>query len=370
MSTETVARSRSVLRRTVLRKAVGAIDAATAPHGVDRYLELVTPTWSTTEVRGRIVAAQRTTPGSVTLTIKPNANWGGFEAGQHVQLSVEIDGVRHTRFYSMANAATETNVIELTVKAHPNGTVSNFLVDHAAPGMVVGLTPAQGDFVLPAQRPTRVLLISGGSGVTPTMSMLRTLCAEGHTGPVTFVHYALSADDHIYRDEVAALAAKHANVRVVRIYTDAPGTGDVDGFFTASQLQAIEPDWADAEVFVCGPAPLMNSVRAHYVDAGLAHRHHDEAFTLDVIVGESTGGTITFGASGTCATDDGRTLLEQAEAAGLKPESGCRMGICHTCPRLLAAGTVRNVVNGELSDAGTEVRICVSAPVGDVSIDL
>ncbi|MDP1795180.1 MAG: ferredoxin reductase [Acidimicrobiales bacterium] len=365
MSTETAARSRSVLRRVI-----GAIDAATAPHGVDRYLELAAPTWSMTEVRGRIVAANRTTAGSVTLTVKPNANWGGFTAGQHVQLSVEIDGVRHTRFYSMANAATETNVIELTVKAHPNGTVSNFLVTNAQAGLVVGLSAAQGDFVLPTQRPDRILLISGGSGVTPTMSMLRTLVAVGHTGPVTFVHYALTAEDHIYRDEVAALAAANTNVRVVRIYTDAPGTGDGDGFFTASQLEAIEPNWADAEVFVCGPAPLMNAVRAHYTDAGLAHRHHDEAFTLDIVVGESTGGTITFGATGAVATDDGRTLLEQAEAAGLKPESGCRMGICHTCPRLLAAGTVRNVVNGELSEAGTEVRICVSAPVGDVSIDL
>ncbi len=365
MSTETIIR-----RRSVLRRAIGAIDAMTAPHGVDRYLELALPTWSMTEVRGKVVTVARTTPGSVTLTIKPNGNWGGFEAGQHTQLSVEIDGVRHTRFYSMANAASDAGLIELTIKAHPHGTVSNFLVANAQPGMVVALSPAQGDFVLPAARPSRVLLLSGGSGVTPVMSMLRTLCAEGHTGPVTFVHYALSAEDHLYRDEVAALAAEHTNVRVIRIYTNAPGTGDAEGFFTSDQLDAIEPAWADAEVFVCGPAPLMHSVRAHYASSGLAHRHHDEAFTLDVMVGESTGGTVTFAASGTTATDDGRSLLEQAEAAGLNPESGCRMGICHTCPRLLAAGTVRNVVNGELSEAGAAVRICVSAPVGDVSIDL
>jgi ferredoxin len=159
-------------------------------------------------------------------------------------------------------------------------------------------------------------------------------------------------------------------VRVVRIYTDAPGTGELDGFFTAEQLDAIDPQWADAEVFVCGPAPLMNGVREHYKAAGRSAQHHDEAFTLDVMVAESTGGTLTFAKSCTTATDDGRTLLDQAEAAGLKPEYGCRMGICHTCPRALQKGTVRNVVNGELTEAGTEVRICVSAPVGDVSIDL
>ena len=164
-----------------------------------------------------------------------------------------------------------------------------------------------------------MLLISGGSGVTPVMSMLRTLCDEGHGGPITFVHYALTAADHVYRDEVAALAAAHANVRVVRIYTDAPGTGDLDGFFTADQLAAAEPSWADAEAFVCGPAPLMNAVRAHYADAGLAARHHDEAFTLDQVIAESTGGTVTFCGAGTTTTDDGRALLEQAEDAGLTP---------------------------------------------------
>jgi stearoyl-CoA 9-desaturase NADPH oxidoreductase len=337
--------------------------------GLDRAVEVAVPTWSPSEVRGRVTAVARTTPSSVTLTIRPNAQWAGFAAGQHVQLSVEIDGVRHTRCYSMANAAG-SDVIELTVKAHPHGTVSNFLVDHAEPGMVVGLSAAQGDFVLPATRPLRTLLISGGSGVTPVMSMLRTLCAEGHLNPVTFVHYALTAEDHIYRDEVAAIAARHPNVRVVRIYTDAPGTGDADGFFSASQLEAIEPTWRDAEVFVCGPAPLMNAVRAHYADAGLAHRHHDEAFTLDVMVAESTGGTITFAAAGASTVDDGRTLLEQAEGAGLTPEYGCRMGICHTCTRSLTCGTVRNVVDGELTGAGTGVRLCVSAPVGDVEIDL
>src|SRR5581483_7161939 len=126
------------------------VDAAVAPHGVDRYLELVRPTWSSTDVRARLVQAERTTPGTVTLTLRPNGNWPGFRAGQHTQLSVEIDGVRHTRCYSLAQSAHRNDgLIELTVKAHPDGRVSRFLVDHARPGMVVGLTPPQGDFVLP-----------------------------------------------------------------------------------------------------------------------------------------------------------------------------------------------------------------------------
>ena len=69
--------------------------------------------------------------------------------------------------------------------------------------------------------------------------------------------------------------------------------------------------------------------------------------------------------------NSGATLLEQAEAAGLTPEYGCRMGICFTCTKVKTSGCTRNVRNGELhTDPDTEVQLCISAPVGDVAIDL
>jgi ferredoxin len=84
-----------------------------------------------------------------------------------------------------------------------------------------------------------------------------------------------------------------------------------------------------------------------------------------------TGGRVTFADSNVDVVDDGRPLLEQAEAAGLKPENGCRMGICHTCTRRKTSGTVRNLVTGAVSTGPDEkVQICVSVPVGDVDIAL
>jgi ferredoxin-NADP reductase len=368
MSTQTT--SRGLLRRTISR-----IDALATPHGIDRYVELVAPTWSSTEVRGRVTDVRHGTADSVTLTIRPNGLWTGFTAGQFTQLSVEIDGVRHTRCYSMATSAYDTDSFELTVKAHPQGTVSRFLKDHAVAGMVVGLTPASGTFTLPAVRPTNLLLMSGGSGITPVMAMLRTLCAEGHTGTVTFVHYALTSDDMIYRDELDALATARPNVRLVRIFTDAPGTGDLDGFLTSDQLDAIDPAWRSTETFLCGPAPLMDGARALYDAAGVADRLHTEAFTLAQVIAEAgaVDGTLRFGTSSIAVANDGRSILEQAEAAGLSPDHGCRMGICHTCTRSLTCGTVRNIVDGELTTAAetdVAIRVCVSAPVGDAQVDL
>ena len=361
------------LPQRAVRRAIAAVDALAAPHGVDRYVEQVAPMWSSTEVRGRITGVDRSANGSVVLTIEANGNWTGFRPGQYTQLTVEIDGVRHTRCYSMASAATPDagRTFQLGIKAHPDGLVSRHLLANARPGMVVGLTPAAGDFHLPDERPERLLLVSGGSGITPVLSMLRTLCAEGHRNPVTFLHYATSSDAVLFRDELARLDRAHDNVRVVTVFDD--GTGELTGLFCEQHLDAVEPRWREAEVYVCGPAPLMDSVHRHYEGAGAGDHFHQEAFTLPMLVGEagSTGGSLRFGASGIEVASDGRVMLEQAEDAGLAPEHGCRMGICHTCTRSLTCGTVRNAVSGELtSDPGVDVRICVSVPVGDVEIDL
>ncbi len=318
----------------------------------------------TGQVHGRIVEVDRSATGSVGLTIEANGNWDGFQAGQYTQLSVEIDGVRQTRCYSMCSVAGSGRRFQLGIKAQPEGLVSQWLVANAEAGLVVGLTPAAGEFVLPEARPERILLVSGGSGITPVLSMLRTLCAEGHDGPVTFLHYNQSPDGVLFAGDIAALAAAHPNVRVVNQFNT---------YLSEEHLDAAEPQWRDADAFVCGPGPMMDAVRAHYDAAGSSDRFHNEAFTLAAFVGEAgdVGGAVRFGASRIDIASDGRTLLEQAEAAGLTPLNGCRMGICHTCPRRLAAGTVRNAVTGELtSDRGVDVRICVSVPVGDVEIDL
>ena len=354
-------------------------DAFAAPHGVDRFVEQVAPTWSTSEVRGRIVEVDRSADGSVVLTIAANGNWTDFRAGQYTQVTVEIDGVRHTRCYSMASAATTgSRRFQLGIKAHPEGLVSRYLLASATEGMVVGLTPPAGEFHLPDDRPDRVLLVSGGSGITPVMSMLRTLCAEGHTGPVTFLHYATTPDAMLFRDDVVALGAAHPNVTVLTAFNEAPDAGDLTGFLDHTHLDAADPHWRDADVFVCGPSPLMDSVRERYEAAGAGHRFHQEAFTLPQFAAElgwgeagAVGGSVRFGASDLVIESDGRPLLDQAEAAGLDPQHGCRMGICHTCTRSLTTGCVRDAVTGELtSGQDVEIRVCVSVPVGDIDIDL
>jgi ferredoxin-NADP reductase len=226
--------------------------------------------------------------------------------------------------------------------------------------MVVGLDSVGGEFVMPAVPPGRVLFVSGGSGITPVMSMLRTLRAQGDDREITFIHYARTRDEACYTAELSAMAG----VRVLHGYTR-EGQGDLVGYFDADHLAAAMPE-PDA-VYVCGPQALVQAVRTHVPDA------LSESFVPPVFAPstETAGGTVSFAGSGVTVTDDGRPLLEQAEAAGLNPESGCRMGICHSCTRRKTSGAVRNLITGAVSTTEAEdVQICVSVPVGDVDVAL
>ncbi|KIU15632.1 ferredoxin reductase [Mycolicibacterium llatzerense] len=345
------------LSRRVRRSALVGI--LTGPHGVDRYTEVFDRTWTVNDARAKVVAVRRQTPRSVTLTLQPNDAWQGFKAGQHINLTVEIDGRRRTRCYSPANSEGSP-VIELTVGLHDGGLVSTHLYEHAEPGMVVHLDSVGGDFVMPTVRPRRILLVSGGSGITPVLSMLRTLREENYDGEVAFIHYARNPEEAAYATELAATPG----VKVLHSFTRS-NRGDLSGHFGSDHLAAAMPD-PDA-VFVCGPPALVDAVK------DLLPGAQSESFVPPVIAvpTEASGGNIAFTESNVDIVDDGRSILEQAEAAGLNPTSGCRMGICHTCTRTKISGPVKNLITGAVSTAPDEIiEICVTAPCGDVQIDL
>ena len=189
--------------------------------------------------------------------------------------------------------------------------------------MVLGLSQADGDFRLPDARPDAILLISGGSGITPVMSMLRTLCAEGHAGPIAFLHYAPDPERAIYREELERLAAEHPNFALVRSYTRAPGAGELDGHFSPRPpRRRPTPTSRDAETFACGPPALLDAVRG---DLGgerpraAAPRRELRAPQPARPPASRGEGTVRFAGSDVEVENSGAPLLEQAEAAGAQP---------------------------------------------------
>ncbi len=345
------------------------VDLLLGPHGIDRYLELIRPSLTVYDARAEVIAVQRQTPRSVTVTLRPNAAWRGFQAGQFVRVGTEIDGVRRTRTYSPACSQHRADgCLELTVTTHLDGLVSNHLQHRLRPGAILHLGAPQGDFVLPQPRPERLALISGGSGITPALSMLRTLCDEGHDGDIAFVHYARTQADWLYGSEVSQLANGHPNLKLEYVATREGGEHLCEDAI-AALLPGFTP--ADTTVAVCGPPPLLDAVRAIWAPA--PQRVLAETFTPPsiTVTGAAAHGTLRFLHSDRMTPIGRGTLLEQAEAAGLSPDFGCRMGICHTCTCRKSAGAVRNVLTGEVSDEEDEdIQLCVSVPAGDVALEI
>ena len=351
-----------------------AVAALTSPHGVDHYLSRINLLWAAHEVRARVVDVHRETytPGApvATLTLRPTATWRGHRAGQYVQVGLDLPGSarRATRCFSISSAASGVGEdFTLTVRSHAQGQVSKYLVD-AEPGLVLHLSQAQGTFTLPVSPATPgidpLLFITGGSGITPAMSMVRTLLRDGYDGragrPVTFLHHARSAEDQIFAEELAEIAARDNDVTVHLRHGDA--------VFHELELRRLVPGFRDTDTWACGPAGMIELVRAAYGDSP---RLRLELFKAPRAGRGSTEGDLVLDASDRTVANNGATILEQAEDAGLSPVFGCRMGICFSCTTRKTEGTVRNVLSGVESSAPDEdIQICVSAPVGDCVVDL
>lgn len=349
----------------------GLADMFAYPLRHSHYIELVNPLWTRHVLMARVEGVVDETADTRTLTLRPGRDWRSHRAGQFVRLGVPIDGKRHTRTYSISSApARNDGCITVTVKAIEGGRVSQHLVRHVKVGAYLPLGEPQGEFVMPDSMPVHPLFITGGSGITPVMSMLRSYVLEYEVMPdAAHMHYAPHAGDVIFGAELEGLAASQPHYSLKRYFTRA---GDVH--FNAAQLEACCPDWREREVWACGPASLLDAVEAHWAQAGLSHMLHVERFRARIAIAQAGGGEgrVTFAGSKVEAASDGVTsLLRIAEDAGLNPPHGCRMGICHGCNTTLVHGCVRDLRNGALiAEPGDTVQVCVCSAVGDVELAL
>ena len=322
------------------------------------------------------------TPDTKTFVLRPDREYRGHEAGQYVPVEVEVDGVRLRRMYSLSSTpGAET--IAITVKRVPDGRVSGWLHAHVHVGDLLDVGAARGDFRLPAGHRARDrdrLFISAGSGITPVMSMLRHLAATRELDETiretVFVHYARSRADVIFHDELQRLATWYPSLRLVLCLDDATlRDPSVPRGFDEESFVAMVPDFAERETYLCGPTPVMERVTALYARHGAEDRLSQEAFVSAPAVRPARPGEpslVTLRRAGRDVLVDGPgTLLEQLERAGAEPDSGCRMGICHTCRCTKARGTVENLVTGEISsDPDQEIQLCISAARSDLELML
>jgi ferredoxin-NADP reductase len=338
------------------------------------YLDLFNPLRPGADLRGRIEGVVPETEDAVTLVIRPGADWAGHVPGQYVRIGVDVDGVRLWRAYSLTHGPRADGRISVTVKAVPDGKVSNFLVHEVQVGTLVHLEQAAGEFVLPPEG-GKFLFVTAGSGITPVIGMLRNLFPVAESGVVRLprsepfdivvVHVAPSEPQSIFLRNLRSLD-EAGLVRLVARYDDQHGVLSID------DLDTLVPDLVERTTLACGPAGLLEALETHHAERGIPLL--TEQFRVSTVV-PGEGGTVSFTRAGTTVEADGATpILTAGEEAGVLMPSGCRMGICFGCVVPLREGAVRDLRNGEITTAvegdNVKVQTCISAAAGRCEIDL
>ena len=310
------------------------------------------------------------TDDAATVVIRPGWGWSyDHHPGQYIGIGIQIKGKFHWRSYSVSSPPErEGKTIAITVRAMPEGFLSEHLVSGVAPGTIIRLALPSGDFVLPNPPPPKILFLVGGSGITPVMSMLRTMSRRGTMPDVVLSYSSTTPERMIFRDELKALVEKHPSA-------DAP--------------PAAHRHRRDALARRAPRRALLRLARAR----GLGLRARADARRRRGVLGEgrprgasctSSGSHSTsrataaraarsrFRNSGKTAEVDGATtVLEAGEGAGVGMPYGCRAGICHTCTVTMVSGKVRDLRNGtEYSDPNENIQTCVTVPVGDCELDI
>lgn len=314
-------------------------------------------------------------------------------AGQFLPIRLRKNGEIFQRSYTISQGPNGKNY-RLTVKREDHGVVSRLLHDHYETGDIIEVGSPAGDFVLDdGIQP--IVMLSGGVGITPMMAMLDGQIAALKKGApqrlVYFVHAAHNSASQAFHRELRAMAHKYDWLRLFTVYS-APGpednlgdTNSTEGRLSVDALARLLP-FGGYQFYLCGPESFMRSLYAGLREIGVDRSHiHYEFFGAGelgepnepaklspaAVLPESA--LIAFTSSGIEAewTNQSGTLLEAAEAAGLKPSYNCRSGKCGSCTTRLISGSVHYPRQPAITPADGEVLICCAVPATEhVEIEL
>ncbi|CAM3919373.1 FAD-binding oxidoreductase [Smaragdicoccus niigatensis] len=299
-----------------------------------------------------------------------------YKPGQFLTFHLDIDGTTCQRSYSMSSDPTNPKIFEVTVKRIDGGLVSNWLCDSVRVGDELTVSGAHGHFTCAPNPRRKLLMLSAGSGITPMLSMSRWIVSQKLDVDVVFFHNARSRDDFIFGAELTQLAQDHPNFTLhLSLTREGPKQGwdGPTGYLDSETLEHIAPDLAERHAYSCGPEGFMESVRGIVEDTGFRmSRFFEESYASpEAIV--TPGGNLVFTRSNkTVPCASLQTVLEAAEAGGLKVDNACRTGDCGECTLKTLSGTVEMSSTAGLDPADAEegaILSCVAYIDGDVLID-
>ncbi|MGO6943102.1 FAD-binding oxidoreductase [Rhizobium johnstonii] len=326
------------------------------------------------------------TPDVKTFTfVSRDGKHIAFAAGQYFAFDIGAADETETRCYSISSSPLRTNAISVTVKRVAGGKVSNWLHDNLAAGATVQASGPLGQFVRPTRPNQKYLFLSGGSGITPVMSMARELADTALPVDVIFLHAGRTPGDLVFRNELASLATRLKGFRLYFLpetLTGETSWSGLHGRISRDLFKLIIPDLSERMIMCCGPAPFMAAARTISADLGVPPENYIEE-SFDVVIDDApppmTGEAVVapfkveFAKQvRTIDVTSDQTVLSCAKKAGIKIPSSCSNGLCGTCKSKLVSGTINMNHNGGIRqreiDAGFFLPCC-SKPLSDLVIE-
>ena len=334
----------------------------------------------------------KTIRDAVVVTLKPVS--GGdfdFTQGQYLTFRQDIDGTEVRRSYSIC-AGKDDGVLQVGIKKVDGGAFSTWANEDLAAGMTIEAMEPMGSFHTPIDPTTArdYLGFAGGSGITPVLSITKTVLAREPHSSFTLVYANRGVNTIMFREELEDL--KNLNMGRLTVShileSDAQEIDLFTGRVDAEKCEALFANWIDINnvdtAFICGPEPMMLGIAAALKDHGLS----DEQIKFELFASaqpgwlkrkaskavtgaqaKSTEATITLDGSARSFTmDKDQSVLDAALDNALDAPYACKAGVCSTCKCKVLEGEVEMHANHALEDyevAQGYVLSCQSYPVTD-----
>lgn len=314
-----------------------------------------------------------------------------YVSGQYLTLDVTINGTPYRRSYSLCSSPYTNEPLTIAVKRVHGGVVSSWLTEHITTNHIIQVFPPMGGFV---KKPTptdakNYLLIAGGSGITPVLSIAKTILNQEPNSTVTLFYGNTNAASIIFADQLAMLATTYAKLNIVHVLQEPADVtehiGLLDEQMVGTLLRKYVTHLPNPEVYLCGPPAMMRCAQTAMADFGIpAERIHREYFILDSEHSKDntveqqvaeTDELITrtvkiklYGTEYEFEVEPDETILTAAQRANIDPPYACQIGACCTCRAKVLSGKVRMDEREALSDEEIEdgyVLTCQSHPLTD-----
>jgi len=306
--------------------------------------------------------------------------------GQFLTVAVEHEGKSVKRSYTIASSPTVRDYLEITVKREEHGIVSRILHDSVQENDVLNISAPAGKFTFTGEEADSIVLIGGGVGITPLMSVVRYLTDRGWPKPIYLLYCCRTTKDFIFQEELEYLQRRNPNLAVIATMTRERGTVWMGptGRLTPELISSAVPDLAQQRVHICGPGPMMDAVKDMLTGLQVpTSQVFTEAFgpakkkaiktAPDSTPVKVTAAAVTFSSSAvTVPIPADESVLDVADANGVDIDSSCRNGTCGSCKVKLLQGQVTMEVEDGLDDGEKEqgfILACQAMAAEDLVVD-